>query len=279
VNAVASYQAALDQFKIKLGLPIGERIALDDTALEELERIGLIAVPLDPDLAYRLAVEKQLTLLNEIDQFEDRKRKIWVAANRLRADVNLVGGASLESERPTDYTRFNADEVRANVGLQLNLPLDRLRERNVYRATLVNFEAAIRDLTLTLDLLKESIEGGLRTLNQRRQNYEIQRNALELANRRVASSTLMLEAGRAEVRDLVEAQDAQIAAQNAVTAALVSYHEARLRLMLDLGTLETAEERFWLLDHLESVPVVLPGAAPAVQAAQPVLPPDAYFTN
>ena len=97
--------------------------------------------------------------------------------------------------------------MRASVGLQVNLPIDRLRERNSYRATLVNFEAQLRSLTLTLDNLKESIERGLRTLEQRRQNYEIQKNALQLANRRVQSTTLLLEAGRAEVRDLVDAQD------------------------------------------------------------------------
>src|ERR1019366_3385349 len=99
--------------------------------------------------------------------------------------------------------------------------------------------AEVRAFTLTLDTLNASIDRGQRTLEQRRQNYDIQKNALELANRRVDSTTLLLEAGRAEVRDLVDAQDAQISAQNAVTAALVDYQLTRLQLMLDIGALDT----------------------------------------
>lgn len=280
VNAVAAYLNSLDQYKIKLGLPVGEKLSLDDRTLTELEQSGLVAVPLNPDAAYRLAVQKQLPILNAIDRFEDSKRKIRVAADRLKADLNLFADASLESDRPTDYTKFDPDNIRAGVGIELDLPIDRLRERNNYRATLVSFESELRNLTLTLDTLKDNIERGLRTLEQRRQNHDIQKNALELANRRVTSTTLLLQAGRAEVRDLVEAQDAQIAAQNAVTAALVDYQEARLQLMLDIGALDTGAPRFWLQDHLASfLPEGTPVATRAVQTDRPVTPPDEFFDN
>jgi hypothetical protein len=74
VNAVAQYQTALDQFKIRLGIPLGERIQLDDSLLRELAATGLVPVDIDADEAFRLAVNKQLTLLNAIDQYEDAKR-------------------------------------------------------------------------------------------------------------------------------------------------------------------------------------------------------------
>jgi outer membrane protein TolC len=283
VNAVALYRNQLDQFKIKLGLPVGEKLALDDRELDELEQNGLVPARLDPVAAYRVAAAKQLQILNAIDQFEDKKRKVRVAANQLQADLNVVGGADLSSQAPTDYSRFDPNQVRANVGLQLNLPIDRLPERNSYRSALVTFEAELRTLTLTLDNLKESIEQGLRTLEQRRQNYEIQKNALDLANRRVDSTTLLLEAGRAEVRDLVDAQDSQISSQNAVTAALVDYQQTRLQLLLDIGALDTEAPKFWLKDNLAAY---LPGKTPAPGNPQPpdsgeqsVLPPDQYFSE
>jgi outer membrane protein TolC len=228
-----------------------------------------------------VATDKQLQILNAIDKFEDAKRKIRVAANQLQADLKVVADADLSSTPPTDYSHFDPDKVRADVGLELNLPIDRLPERNSYRSTLVSFEAELRNFTLTLDTLKESIDQGLRTLDQSRQNYEIQKNALELANRRVESTTMLLEAGRAEVRDLVDAQDAQIAAQNAVTSALVGYQQTRLQLMLDIGALDTEVPKFWLKDHLAAF---LPGNAPASghppsseSRDQAVLPPDQYF--
>jgi outer membrane protein TolC len=283
VNAVASYRNSLDQFKIKLGLPLGEKLALDDRELDEMEQNGLVPAPLNPEAAYRVATEKQLQILNAIDRFEDSKRKVRVAANQLQADLKIVADADLTSQPPTDYSHFDPDKVRADVGLQLNLPIDRLPERNSYRSTQVSFESDLRNFTLTLDNLKESIDQGLRTLEQSRQNYEIQKNALELANRRVDSTTLLLEAGRAEVRDLVDAQDAQIAAQNAVTSALVGYQQTRLQLMLDIGALDTEVPKFWLKDHLAAF---MPGKAPASGSTSPaeskdqaVLPPDQYFSE
>ncbi|HWQ92129.1 MAG TPA: TolC family protein, partial [Clostridia bacterium] len=278
VNAVAGYRNSLDQYKIKLGLTIGDKVSLDDSALKEVEALGLVPAPLDTDAAYRVAVERQLPILNAIDRFEDQKRKVRVAANQFLPGLNLTGGAALESDRPTDYTKFDLDGVRTEVGLQLELPLDRLNERNIYRATLVSFESELRNLTLTLDELRDSIDRGIRTLEQRRQNYEIQKNALTLANRRVISTTLLLEAGRAEIRDLVEAQDAQIAAQNALTVALVDHQQARLQLMLDIGALQTEQPKFWLRDHVAGY--LPPDAAPSEQTAdseQAVLPPEQYF--
>ncbi len=260
VNAVANYLNSMDQFKIELGLPIGEQVHLRDDALVDLQNLGLIPLRVSTDLAYRIATERQARILNAIDQFEDSKRKIKVAVNRLLPDLNILADASLDSDRPTDYTRFNANDVRAGVGVELNLPIDRLRERNNYRATLISFESELRSLSLTLDTLKDGIERGLRTLEQRRQTYEIQQGALKVANRRVIAAGQLLEAGRAEVRDLVDAQDAQVAAQNAVTQALVSYQDEMLRLLLEVGVLETESERFWLKDHL----AVIAEKSPAV---------------
>ena len=280
VNTVAAYWNALDQFKIKLGLPLTERVHLDDEALAEVARTGLVPVPLAADEAYHFAVQEQLPLLNAIDRFEDMKRKIRVAASQLRPGLDFFADASLDSDRPTDYTKFDPDNVHAGVGVELDLPIDRLRERNTYRATLVTFEAELRNLTLALDTLKDNIDRGLRTVEQRRQNYLIQQNALLLANRRVESTTLLQQAGRAEVRDLIEAQDAQISAQNAVTAALVDYQDVRLQLMLDIGSLRTDTPRFWLKDHLAGrLASSAPAPAASTVAEQPVVPPEQLFKN
>ncbi len=279
VNAVAGYRNSLDQYKIKLGLPLGEKVTLVDQTLDDLESTGLVPTMLDVDAAYHLATERQLQVLNAIDRFEDSKRKVRVFANQLKADLKLTGNVALKSDPPTDYTSFNPNQVAASVGLELDLPIDRLLERNAYRTTLVQFEAELRSFTLTLDSLKDSVQKGLRTLDQRRQNYEIQKNALELANRRVASASMLLEAGRAEVRDLVEAQDAQISAQNAVIAAITDYQQSRLQLLLDVGALDTTVPQFWLKDTLAVA------YRPSAESAQPnsqadaVQPPENYFKN
>jgi outer membrane protein TolC len=61
----------------------------------------------------------------------------------------------------------------------------------------------------------------------------------------VESVTLLQEAGRAEVRDLVEAQDALLAAQISLTAAVVDYRIAELEIQRDMGVLEVNAEGLW----------------------------------
>jgi outer membrane protein TolC len=280
INALATYQNALDQFKIRLGVPLGDTLHLDDAALVALQRQGLVPAALDSDAAYRLGVGNQPQILNAIDQFEDSKRKVRVAADQLKPALNFLANASMNSEPPTDYTRFDPDKFRGGVGMELDLPINPVPRRNNYRATLVAFESQLRSLTLTLDNLKESIQRAQRTLVQKQQNYLIQNNALVLAKRRVASITMLLQAGRAEVRDLVDAQNAQLLSENAVTAALVEYQVARLQLLLDVGVLDTDVAQFWLKDHLPgSVLGARPGGGQAVTANQPVIPPDQFFKD
>lgn len=278
ILAVERYLATLDQFKTTLGLSLGVELSLDDSALEQLTQIGLIPVVLAEEQGYELAVAHRLDLLNAIDRFEDTKRKIKVAADQLKGSLNLFANASLASQGPTDYASFDINQYRSSAGLQLNLPLDRLAERNNYRTALINFEREIRALSLSLDTTRNEVRQGIRTLEQARQDYEIQKSAVELANRRVDSAQTLLQAGRAQIRDLLEAQSAQLQARNAVTQALVDYHVARLGLLLDLGVLRIDQEAFWLRDQ------PLPGLAPQPQPApgtvprnEEIIPPDKLF--
>ncbi len=280
VNSVSSYLNSLDQFKITMGLPLNTKIQLDDQELERLKSLGLIPVSLDRDQSFRLAVQRQFPILNEIDRFEDSKRKIKVTASQLRTGLNFLANASLSSEAPTDYTRFDIDKVRYGAGLELDLPIDRLRQRNNYRATLISFESELRSLGLSLDKLKDDIDSSLRNLEQRRQNYLIQKNAQEVADSRVQMFIIRQQAGELNVRDLVESQNAQIAAQNAVTAALVSYLQIRLELLLTLGVIETASDKFWFKEQLADFAKPPPEAvAPSAARGDELLTPDQIFNN
>ena len=271
--SVEGYKISLDRFKNTLGLPIGVEISLDDAALEDLTKAGLLPVQLTETDGYAMAVKSRLDLLNEIDRFEDSKRKIKVMANALKADLNIFADASLGSEGPTDYAKFDLTKYRAGAGVQLNLPLDRLRERNNYRASLVSFERQIRSLSLTLDDARNDVRQGLRTLEQLRQNYQIQQNAVELADRRVEIAPLLLQAGRAQIRDQLEAQTAQFQARNALTQALVDYHVARLGLLINIGKLETGEDHFWTRDQ----PSSKRGDVSAAPVEAEVIPPEKLF--
>lgn len=275
VIAVDNYQRSVDSFKLQLALPLGVEIELDDSALEDLKKSGLMPVSLEETEGYELAVKNRLDLINEIDRFEDSKRKITVAADGLKTTLNIFANASLNSSDP-DYAKFDFNNWRGGVGLQLNLPLDRLSERNIFRTSFINFERQLRTFSIFLDDTRNEIRQDLRTLQQSRQNYDIQTISAELAERRVESATLLLQAGRAQIRDLLEAQSALLQARNAVVALLVDYNVARLALLLDLGLLKTDVDQFWVKEF--SVPTKL-ASRPDTGLSEEVIPPDKLFGN
>ena len=277
VNQVASYQTQLDQFKIRLGIPLTHKLQLDDTELNSLAEAGLKETYLPSDWAFSVATTNHLELLNDIDGFEDARRQVKIAANRLRPGLDFFADASVSSDQPTDYTSFDIDDVRAGAGVEIDLPINRYRERNQYRATVVSFERAVRTLSLALDQKRNQIERGLRTLNQLRENYRIETLSVALAEERVTSTDLNIEAGRAVVFDLVQAQDALIAAKNNLSAALVSYLSARLQLLLDIGILDTDIEAYWLKSSPTLIPIPSNGPESDESEELEVITPDILF--
>lgn len=250
INSIAFYRNQLDAFKLRLGIPITDSVYLDESELRQLERVGLLPVTMTPDAAFHIAIDRNLDIINVIDRFEDSKRKVRLAADQLKPSLNLFASASVQSDAPDDYLNFDPNRIRYQAGLSLDDLVDKLPARNNYRATLVSFESQLRTLVANLDGLRDRIERGFRTLEQQRQNFLNRQASLEVAARRVDMNQTLLEAGRVQVRDLREAQDALIAAQNQLTDSIVGYLAARLQLLFDIGILSTTTEQFWLRDPL-----------------------------
>jgi outer membrane protein TolC len=278
INSLASYLNSLDTFKTRLGLPLSADLYIDDRDLADLIAAGITPVDLDRNAGFRLCLEHQLEILNAIDKFEDTKRKVRVAADQLRAQLDLFSTVSLSSEGPDDYANFDLNKVRYTAGLRLNLPVDRLRERNLYRTSLVNFESQLRSLSLTLDGYKDRIDRGLRTVEQARLNYLNGVESLKVAERRVDNNSMLLEAGRATIRDLREAQDSLIQAQNTLSALYTGYLSSRLGLLLSIGVLDTKPDRFWLRDPLSGLLTAEQrGAPPLRMPDDKVVPPESFL--
>ena len=118
-------------------------------------------------------------------------------------------------------------------------------ERNAYRNSILALEQAVRNFQNGEDEIKQNIRNRLRTLAQNRSSVVIQREAVELASRRVDSTTMLLEAGRVEMRDVLEAQNALLSAQNSLISVLVNYRMSELSLQRDLGTLQVSVDGIW----------------------------------
>ena len=85
--------------------------------------------------------------------------------------------------------------------------------------------------------MTQQVYNALRTLAEAVESHSIQQKSVELAARRVEITSLLIEAGRAESRDMLEAQDALLEARNALIGALVDYRIAMLDLYRDMDTL------------------------------------------
>ncbi len=247
ISAINSYNNLVDNFKLTLGLPLGGELLLEDSALRSLAKEGLPEIPFGPEPAMNIAVNNRLDFFNEVDRFEDAKRKVEVAADAFKPGIDLFAGIDADTNNGSrNFSNFSADAYYSRIGLDLDLPIDNLAARNDFRRVRIDFERQLRQLSLALDRMNADLRTGLRGLDLSRQTYAIQQNALKLANQRVEGANLLLDAGRASTRDLLDSQSDQLTAQNAVTSALVDYHLTRLNLLYNMGIFDASLPEFWV---------------------------------
>ena len=244
IGALNNYKQNLDNFKIQLGLTTDARIVLDNRDLEQLK---IMHPDISIDDAIKVALATRLDYQNVRDQFEDAGRKIGIAANALRAQIDLVASAGFDSkqEPATRLAVPDFDRYHWNAGLNVNLPLERKAERNAYRATLITYETTRRAFELQADQIKLDVRNGWRALDQAKRNYEISEIGVKIAERRVEEQNLLAELGRAKAQDQVDAQNDLVSSKNQLTQALVAHTISRLVFWNNLGILFIKENGQW----------------------------------
>ena len=230
------YQGQLDDLKRFLGLPIEATFAPDPAELEHLTAGVPDTKLFDEEFLMEVALRGRLDYMTALDRVDDAERKIRVAADALRAGLELVSDASITSAsgRPLD---FDSDDLRWTLALDLDLPVDRLRERNAYRTALITLQAAQRAVAQLDADIRTGLRADLRQAAATIETNKIQRGAVLLAERRVESARLRLDAGRADTRDILEAQEDLLQAKNAATRSMIDHYLALLELWRDVEVL------------------------------------------
>ncbi|MBL7134555.1 MAG: TolC family protein [Phycisphaerae bacterium] len=240
-----AYEAALDQFKVRLALPADAKITLDPNELKALEAKGVAQPSVVLDAAVAAGLKLRLDLANSRDAIDDAQRKVVVAADALRAELNITARTDIPSTEPRDLTRMKFHKGMYGVGLDADLPLDRKAERNLYRKALIALADSKRTCEEQVDQVRLGVRQAHRDLLEAHTSYKIQQTSLELAEKRVAMQTALLEKGRATTRNYLDAQEDLVGAQNAKTAALVEYTLASLRFYRDIGLLQVHPDGMW----------------------------------
>ncbi|HNS19582.1 MAG TPA: TolC family protein [Sedimentisphaerales bacterium] len=271
---------SLDSFKTTIGLPPDAWIELDPNDLVQLrarseeyiatmrqassgpaetvpaadapvtlvpaDDVGAGPYEIDEALAIQLALENRLDLKAANGAVYDAQRQVVVAADALRPELTL-GARAAYSGNDSDGT-WSLQGTRYSGTASIDLPIDersRTQERNAYRNSLIALEQATRSVQNLEDEIKQSIRSELRVLLESRETVKIQAKSVLVAEKQVRSTTLFLEAGRSEIRDLLEAQDALLSAQNSLTSAIVNYRTTELQFQRDLDLLTITQEGLW----------------------------------
>jgi outer membrane protein TolC len=282
ISARLQVNNTLDSFKTLIGLPADAQIKADPNDLQTLRDRGTKYVEvmkvayranaaetapaadaepvliwpsnedagpyeIDELVAIRLALAHRLDLRVANGSVYDAQRQVVVAADALRTGLNLNVGANYGGYpgggRDGDIG-LDMRKARYSALLGLDLPIERTAQRNAYRLSLISLEQKTRSVQTLEDQIKTAIRSELRTLLQARESLKISAQSVVIAENSVANEDLQLQAGRVLIRDLLEAQDARLAAQNGLTAALIQYRTAELQLQRDLDMLEITEKGF-----------------------------------
>ena len=259
VAARRDLEASLDDLKFALGLPIGIVLELQENGLRSQEAWPALAGDLSEDLVVGLGLEKRLDLATARDRVEDASRGVHVAADALRMGMDLSAKGVLLSEGD-DPDALRASDLDWIVNLDVDLPFDRIPERNTYRNALIILEERRRAAEESVDRVTSELREALRNRDAARASFRIQSGSVVLAQRRVESAALNLVAGRASTRDVLEAQESLLSAQNTLAGALTDTILAGLFLYRDMELLDVTSD---------GIEVLQVGAAPLQLTAQP----------
>lgn len=238
VDAKARLEGSVDNFLITLGLPTDALAEVDVSELVRLQAMAIEDVDLDEDTAIAIALARRLDYRNVRDEVEDAVRRVEVARDALRSQFDFSGAIQVPTENDQPF-KLDWSRIQWRAGFDLELALDKLPERNTFRSALINLDVFIRAREQFEDDIKGDVRDALRTLRRAVTSYQIQTQAVELAEQRVQSTKDFFEAGDRGVTtlDVLDAQESLLDAQLSQMSARVSYAIARLQLMLTLEAL------------------------------------------
>lgn len=255
---------------------------LDDaTNAQTLARIYRIEVPNMPgedEAAIAEAKGNRLDLMTQKARVTDTWRKVIVAANALKSDLTLTTTAALNTAPGASHPfAYDTRLTRLTVGLQFDGPLNRLAERNNYRAALIAHQRARRAYMDLSDQIEQEVRLDLRSLRQARLSFELARQSLIAAARQVANERILLNApprlqqqgggGDATLRTL-QALAQLNSARNNLAGTFIRYEQLRVQLLLHLEALQLDDRGF----PTNVAPPADPGTTGPVDPANPIDP-------
>lgn len=243
LTAIRNYEDQLDDLKISLGLPVTERIILDN---EEISRLQVIDPAGTLGEAQDTALITRLDLFNERDRLQDAARKVKIAHQNTLPGVNALVNYQITSPPGNEGLELNHRQRRFTTGLDVDLNLNTKPERNVLRSSQITEQRAERQLELAEENLRNDIRSDWRGLELARKQYDLALEGLQLAEKRLEIEEALMAEGQGTARDIVESQDRLITARDLVVSTKIDHVIARLQLWSDMGVLFIQKDGRWV---------------------------------
>ncbi|HBE68148.1 MAG TPA: hypothetical protein DDW52_08360 [Planctomycetaceae bacterium] len=236
---------------------LGDRLEEEVSALYALQtQIRLFLLDIEPqpiaeEAAITFAHQNRLDVLNSKAQVVDAFRRVEVAADALQSDLSVSGTAALGSEPGKNNPfRFDSSAARYQVGVQFDGPLNRLNERNAYRATQIAYQQTARNYVADKDRVANEVRAILRQLELSRLNFKIARQQLVAASRQVNSAQIQLRRPDSSNSNvtlfLLQAFEGLLSAKNDLIGNWVQYRIQKMRLFAALEMLYLDESGAWI---------------------------------
>lgn len=243
LNAIQAYEAALDNLKINLGLPVTERIVLDYKDKEDLK---IIEVPGTLDDALMVGLSNRLDVWNLRDQVEDASRKVLVAKQQVLPTVNALVNYSVLDNPGRKEFGLEPENRNYSMGINADLNLNQKPERNVMRSAIITEQQARRALDLSEESVRSAIRADWRNLQLARKQYELARTGMELSTSRLEVEEAFNAEGIGTAINLVDAQRDMNDTRNLMVSTSINYTLVRLQLYLDMGVLFIDKDGGWI---------------------------------
>lgn len=232
---------ARDAFKIDLGLPPELDLELAP------EKIEYRALALTQEEASEAALQTNPAWLNAKEAVEDARRALSIASNATLPKFDVTATYTWNSTAaPRPFGPWDSAIRDLTVVGAFEIPLDRYSIRRDYQTAVIVERQAERDFLRARDGVVRDVQSQLILLRQAELSMDFEIRAIRDAEKatRLAEFNYLRE--KAVNRDVTEAQDQLVLAQNNYEAALFSARISQLRLLNYIGRLHIDAEGEWL---------------------------------
>ena len=221
-------QVVQGQQVVQAGLRV-EMVELNDFSLD-----GRTDVPSINEVV-NLGIQYRHDLMNTRAQVVDSRRQVEIAANDLKATLDLnVSGDLVEEGGPNDDL---------TVGVDFKTPIDQVTERNAYSISLINYQRAKRAYLAEEDLIKQQIRNSWRQLRVSAEQLEIDRQTVR--NAALQYDNIATSPDQSDNLSLLNALSTLLNAQNSLVNDWITYETNRLNIFRDMGIMNIDQNGLW----------------------------------